>query len=73
MTTMAGGLDGSWEVGAVDLRSALTTSLTPRRRVLDFAAVGGGRLAVCLEQSAQWEERCAQSGRIGVDGKTYTS
>ncbi len=40
MITMAAGLDMSEEEGAetTDLRSALTTSFTPRRRVLVFAA-----------------------------------
>lgn len=42
MTTIAAGSEMSEEEVAevVDLRSALTTSFTPRRRVLVFAAVG---------------------------------
>jgi hypothetical protein len=41
MMTMAMGLEISEEEGAevVDFRRALTTSFTPRRRVLVFAAV----------------------------------
>ena len=42
MTTMAlGSLRVEAAPAAADLRSALTTSLTPRRRVLDLAAVEG--------------------------------
>ena len=43
MMTMAAGSEMSEDEGAevADLRSALTTSFTPRRRVLVLAAVDG--------------------------------
>lgn len=56
-----------------DLRRALTTSLTPRRRDLDEAAVGGGVLVSCLagevwERETGREERL-EEGAVGVQGE----
>jgi hypothetical protein len=50
MMTMA---VGSVEVVVLDLRSALTTSLTPRRRVLDLAAAGHRQH---IEVRMQWNK-----------------